>query len=57
MDANYEASFAFSAVLMSLSDMDERSHMLRKMPPDMLNRFAGVSNSAIWPASRTQIRS
>lgn len=54
---SYSATFAFSAIWMSLSVIDERSHMLRKMPPDAAYRFAGVSNSAIWPASSTQMRS
>lgn len=54
---SYSATFAFSAILMSLSVIDERSHMLRKIPSEASYRSAGVSNSAICPASSTQMRS
>lgn len=48
---------ALPAKRMSSSVMEERSHMPRKMPAESLNKFAGESNSAIWPLSMTQILS
>jgi len=51
------SSRSFAALRISSSEILERSHIPRKIPSSTSNNLVGVSNSAIRPASMTQILS
>jgi hypothetical protein len=46
-----DSRFDLLARRISSMEMEERSHIARKIPSGLLKRFVGVSNSAIRPAS------